>query len=182
MGDAHEIMTSYPLGHVVRVPACPAEPASTTTQREETGLFPRCQGRWLLLMSERRAWLLRGGQIIGLFPPDLASTSASGISFHRMPLGLTGMASVDVSDFGGRYLSSHGIRLWEILCGAEDRRQSARDRTVRGRVRGGAAARPSRKGPRGGLSTCGAACARARAFPANEAARANVQPKFRAAE
>jgi hypothetical protein len=56
----------------------------------------------------------------------------------------------------------------------KNRRQPARDRTVRGRARGGAAARPSRKGTRGGPRPCRMPCARARAFPANEAARENV--------
>ena len=83
------------------------------------------------------------------------------------------------------------MRIAGILCGTQDRRQFTRGRTVRGRVRGG----PSRPAARGraalGPAPLGrvpapqawvrgegrelAPClARARAFPANEAARANM--------
>jgi hypothetical protein len=46
---------------------------------------------------------LGGDEIIWLFPPGLTSGSASGISFRRMLLALTGMASggPDFPDFDG---------------------------------------------------------------------------------
>ena len=69
-----------------------------------------------------------------------------------------------------------------ILCGAQNNRHANRDRTVRGRARRGAAARPAREDPWEGLSPCGASPVRARAFPANAAARRTVKPFFRAAE
>jgi hypothetical protein len=105
--------------------------------------------------------------------------SSRSIGAQELAEALSGCDLIDVTDFSvSPVIASRPSAYCAVRKIGES---SPRTTQSGGRVRGGAAGRPSRSGThavgvgaRGGASPCPASCARARAFPANEAARANV--------